>query len=67
MVYVLIPKEHIDKTTYKNLKSRNIIADGMLPKLENCFEALHHGVERVIIGNQKVIIDNSQKHTTITL
>jgi len=59
--------EQINKTTYKKLKSRNIIADGMLPKLENCFEALHHGVERVIIGNQKVINDNSQKHTIITL
>ena len=59
--------EQLDKTKYMHLKSQNIIADGMLPKLENCFEALHHGVERVIIGNQKVIIDTSQKHTIITL
>ena len=59
--------EHIDKRLYKNLKSQNIIADGMLPKLENCFQALQKGVDKVIIGNPKVITKQTQKYTTLTL
>ena len=41
----------INFTTYSNLKQQGIIADGMLPKLENAFAALRQGVEKVIIGH----------------
>lgn len=40
---------NIDLKTYGELKERGVIADGMLPKLENAFDALQFGVERVII------------------
>ena len=40
---------NIDLKTYGDLKERGVIADGMLPKLENAFDALQFGVERVII------------------
>jgi acetylglutamate kinase len=59
--------EKIDSNTYKVLKENKIIADGMLPKMENCFESLRKGVEKVIIGNPKVIADKNQKFTTLTL
>ena len=59
--------ENINKESYKKLKQENIIAEGMLPKLENCFHALENGVEKVIIGNSKVITDKNQKYTTLIL
>lgn len=59
--------ESINKVTYEDLKQKNIIAEGMLPKLKNCFEALDSGVKRVIIGNPEVISIRNQKYTTLTL
>ena len=59
--------ESINKVIYEDLKQKNIIAEGMLPKLKNCFEALDNGVKRVIIGNPEVISIRNQKYTTLTL
>ena len=39
----------------------------MLPKMENCFHALQNKVTKVIIGNPKVINNNGELHTTLTL
>jgi acetylglutamate kinase len=39
----------INLTDYAELKESGIIADGMLPKLENAFDALQFGVDKVII------------------
>ncbi|MBD2770045.1 acetylglutamate kinase [Hymenobacter sp. BT664] len=39
----------ITPAEYIELKQRGVIANGMLPKLENAFEALRYGVEKVII------------------
>jgi acetylglutamate kinase len=52
---------------YKELKNNKVIAEGMLPKMENCFEALRKGVDKVIIGNPRVISDKNQKYTTLQL
>ncbi|NML65567.1 acetylglutamate kinase [Hymenobacter sp. RP-2-7] len=41
----------IDATHYAELRAQGVIADGMLPKLENAFAALGAGVRRVIIGH----------------
>lgn len=57
----------IDSDNYEQLKSDGVIADGMLPKLENCFDALNKGVVAVVIGNPTVIINKEQLFTTITL
>jgi len=59
--------EKIDSNFYIELKEKQIIAEGMLPKMENCFSALGKGVEKVIIGNSKVISDKNQKYTILTL
>lgn len=59
--------ENINKEKYQQLKLENIIAEGMLPKLENCFHALQNGVEKVIIGNPDIIKNRNQKYTTLSL
>ncbi|MCK5638769.1 MAG: acetylglutamate kinase [Flavobacteriaceae bacterium] len=59
--------EKIDFISLSFLKKANIISDGMLPKIDNCFDALQNGVSKVIIGKPKVIIDENLKHTTLTL
>ncbi|MGI4834726.1 MAG: acetylglutamate kinase [Janthinobacterium lividum] len=58
----IIPK--IDPASYAELKQRGIIADGMLPKLENAFVALGQGVHRVVIGHALHI--NSEVQTVLT-
>ena len=59
--------DYMDTGTYETLKIRNTFADGMLPKLENCYNALHEGVSKVIIGNPTVISNTNQKFTTLFL
>jgi len=41
----------INLSSYKNLKEKQIIHSGMIPKLGNAFAALNGGVKKVIIGN----------------
>ncbi|RYE91254.1 MAG: acetylglutamate kinase [Cytophagaceae bacterium] len=41
----------INLASYAELKEQGVIADGMLPKLENAFAALQQGVSRVVIGH----------------
>lgn len=40
----------IDPASYKDLKERQVIFAGMIPKLDNAFAALDGGVRKVIIG-----------------
>lgn len=53
---------------YTELHRRKIISDGMIPKLDNAWEAVRQGVDKVIIGNA-IYIDKltSPTHTTGTL
>ncbi|WP_151089152.1 acetylglutamate kinase [Hymenobacter baengnokdamensis] len=59
----VIPK--INFTSYAALKEQGVIADGMVPKLENAFAALHQGVTKVIIGHALNIKDDL--HTVVCL
>lgn len=59
--------EEINKEKYESLKEDQIIAEGMLPKLENCFESLENGVKKVIIGKPELIRESGIKHTSLTL
>lgn len=59
--------EKIDSKNYEILKNDHVIADGMLPKLENCFYALKHGVSKIVIGNPSIISSKEQKCTILTL
>ena len=59
--------DQIDKITYERLKKEGVIAEGMLPKMENCFDALQEGVHKVLIGKPELISDKHIKHTTLLL
>ena len=59
--------ENINSVSYEALKKDRIIADGMLPKMHNCFNALQKGVSKVIIGNPTVINNKNQSFTTLVL
>ena len=58
---------HIDETNYPGLVREKIIANGMLPKLDNCFHALRNGVSEVCIGKIEMLKSGSQQFTTVTL
>jgi acetylglutamate kinase len=47
----------LDPASYKDLKSRQLIFAGMIPKLDNAFSALNKGVSRVIIGKADKVED----------
>ena len=59
--------KHINPSSYKELLDSKIIADGMLPKLENCFHALHKNVGKVCIGDISMIEPEAIQYTTISL
>ncbi|MFV1448706.1 acetylglutamate kinase [Maribacter sp. HS] len=59
--------KQIDTNTYKSLLSDGIIADGMLPKLHNCFHALNHNVAKVCLGDVTMLDKNIELFTTIKL
>lgn len=59
--------KRIDTNIYKNLLDKGIIADGMLPKLENCFDALKGGVTNIHMGNTSMLTQENDNFTTITL
>ena len=43
----------IDKSTFEQLKGDNVITGGMIPKLENAFDAISSGVKSVIITSSE--------------
>ncbi len=58
----------IKPSNYQQLKSKNKIFAGMIPKLDNAFAALKSGVDKVIIGkaeNLKELINGSSGTTII--
>ncbi|WP_405296372.1 acetylglutamate kinase [Algibacter sp. Ld11] len=59
--------KHIDTNLYKDLLEKGIIADGMLPKLENCFAALNNGVSAINMGNTEMLTQENDNFTKITL
>ena len=59
--------KHLNSKTYQKLLKDGIIADGMLPKLDNCFDALTNGVHKVHIGNTAMFTKENNFFTTITI
>jgi len=58
----------IKSQEYTELHRRKIISDGMIPKLDNAWEAVRQGVDKVIIGNAAHIDKlTSPTHVTGTL
>lgn len=54
----------IDEATFKQLVADGVIQGGMIPKLENSFEAIHAGVKEVIITLASAIA-NAEEGTRI--
>ena len=57
--------EDINQTNYQELKEEGVIADGMIPKLDNCFHAIEHKVGKVCIGKPEMLFKKNIKHTII--
>ena len=53
----------IDRATFNQLRDRNIIAGGMIPKLDNAFKALKSGVKEVVITKADSIAINGSGTT----
>ena len=58
--------ENINRESYQELLLNNTIAAGMLPKLQNAFDALNAGVNEVAIGGTNMINQNIP-YTSITI
>jgi acetylglutamate kinase len=59
--------KRINFETYQQLLKEGIITDGMIPKLDNCFDALNKGVHKVYIGNTAMFTEENEFFTTIML
>jgi acetylglutamate kinase len=59
--------EHIDSALYSKLKEECAIHSGMIPKLDNCFNSLSKGVQKIKIGHHRMLQNKAALHTTITL
>ena len=57
----------INSKTYQELLDAEIVTEGMLPKLENCFDALKKGVHKVNMGNTSMLTNENDNFTTITV
>ncbi len=57
--------ENINTETYQTLINDGIIADGMLPKLNNCFHAINNNVNKVCIGKPSMLFTTNTLYTTI--
>ena len=58
--------KNINLENYQDLKSQGIIADGMLPKMQNCFHAVQNGVQKVCVGLPDMLQNSNSLFTTIS-
>ena len=57
----------IDTTLYAKLKEEGAIHSGMIPKLDNCFNSLSKGVQKIKIGHHRMLKNADAICTTIEL
>lgn len=57
----------LTESDYKQGLDDGIFADGILPKLENAFSAIHSGVKEVLIGEAGDLVQNTKEDTEGTL
>jgi acetylglutamate kinase len=58
---------HLPKKLYDDLLAQQAFADGILPKLENAYAAIHAGVKEVLIGDASDLLKNTGPETAGTL
>ena len=56
--------KNINLSYYRELVKKEIVKEGMIPKLDNCFYALKNKVNNVSVGGHDIIKNN---FTNITL
>ena len=52
----------LDNNYYKELKKLAIISDGMIPKIDNAFDAIANGVSEVVIGHASQLNELINNH-----
>lgn len=50
---------HISKDEFTRLKAEGVIADGMIPKLQNAFKAIDAGIDSVVIKHARNILNET--------
>ena len=61
----VIPK--IDHSLYQQLLAENKLFEGIIPKIDNAFDAINSGVREVLIGDSNDLSANTTEDTTGTL
>ena len=59
--------QHMSRNVYTQLLENKALAAGILPKLDNAFEAIRSGVGEVLIGHAGDLVRNTGKDTAGTL
>lgn len=59
--------ENINPELYAKLKAEKAIHSGMIPKLDNCFNSLSKGVQKIKIGHHRMLQDDKSIYTSIEL
>jgi acetylglutamate kinase len=57
----------LPESKYQSLLAQHVLADGILPKLENAYSSIHQGVKEVLIVDAKDLIINTGENTVGTL
>jgi len=57
----------INKDKYQELLQEKKLADGILPKIDNAFAAIDHGVKEVLIGDADDLLQNCTENVNGTL
>lgn len=57
----------INRESYKELLNKGVLVDGILPKLENAFDAIGQGVHEVLLGSASDLLKNIGSETEGTL
>ena len=50
---------HISEKDFTRLKAEGVIADGMIPKLQNAFKAIESGIDSVVIKHARNILNET--------
>lgn len=57
--------DELDFDSYQTLLKEGKVVEGMIPKLDNCFRAIHQKVSKVSIGKPEMIKHSLLSHTKI--
>ncbi|ULT44006.1 hypothetical protein KRR40_11855 [Niabella defluvii] len=58
---------NINKEKYRQLLAENKLFEGILPKIDNAFDAINAGVKEVLIGHAADLVQNTTEATAGTL